>query len=289
MEAKKFLELHGVESAITQAVKALVMEQPNSNVLGRLCELIAARTKPSASDMSDAKLLHVKLKMNYKANPQVSSYADLKAVLGDGGATAPWAALHGLRHKYFIYSPETETCSGVYVFFNQAALDAYMASELFAAQTTYPHVSSVEYMVHDVMAGTECSIENYAWAHTPPTREDVAQAFMLIVHLDVDTDITPEPALRGFMAADGGGYTKGFGLASGPKGLRGKYFTWHADTAVCSGYYTFLDRASLDTYMASDLFKQQAAAPNIKSVSYSVHEVCPGTERSMDLGAWAGK
>ena len=58
----------------------------------------------------------------------------------------------------------------MYVFFSQAKLDAYLASELFSAQSQYPHVSEVTYEVHDVIAGTEKSIENFSWGHTPPTR-----------------------------------------------------------------------------------------------------------------------
>ncbi len=77
-------------------------------------------------------------------------------------------------------------------------------------------------MIH-VMSGTECSIENFDWEHTPPTREDVAKAYVLIVHLKVNTDITDEESLRINMKANGGGYAKSFDLYNGPKKLRGKY------------------------------------------------------------------
>ena len=108
---------------------------------------------------------------------------------------------------------------------------------------------------------------------------------MIVAHLKVKTDITPEPALREFMATQ---YTEGFNKASGPAGLRGKYFTYKADTEICSGFYTFLDRESLDAYMASDLWKSQSQAPNVESVTFSVHEMLAGTERSIDLGRWKG-
>ena len=45
-------------------------------------------------------------------------------------------------------------------------------------------------------------------------------------------------------------------------------------------------QASLDKYMASDLFKQQGDPPHIKALSYTVYDVLPGTEKSIDLGAW---
>ena len=107
---------------------------------------------PTAQDMLDAKLLYVKLKMDYTTNPELTSVDGLKYVLGEGGATTPWAELPGLRHKYFVYNEETQTCSGVYVFFDKASLDAYMASELFKAQGEYPHVSEV---THEVRCSTK--------------------------------------------------------------------------------------------------------------------------------------
>ena len=246
---------------------------------------------PTAADMASAKLLYVKLKMNYDAVPMMKSVDDLKAVLGDGGATAPWAALSGLRHKYFIYNEETQTCSGVYVFFRQEDMDSYLASELFAAQGTYPHVSEVTYEVKDVMPGTELAIEKTSWANTPPTREDVSRAVMLIVDLTMNyaTGIEGLPSkadeLYHFMSQAGMAYPAQFG---GLDGLRGKYFCYDHGIDHCYGFYTFVDRVSLDKYMASDLFKAQADGPHIAAISYTVHEVLPGTERSVDLGEWAG-
>ncbi|KAK3267473.1 hypothetical protein CYMTET_23972 [Cymbomonas tetramitiformis] len=249
---------------------------------------VKLQVKPTATDMAAAKLLYVQLKMDWTANPDVKSPEDLKWVLGDGGATEPWAAVEGLRHKYFAYCPETETCSGVYVFFNQQKLDAYMSSELFAAQGKYPHVSQVTATVLDVMEGTELCIEKTAWGSNPPTREDVSKAVMLIVHLKIDYAANPdcpdEDALRNVMKADGMGYPGAFAELAG---LRGKYFVYHKELETCSGFYTFVDGASLDEYLKSDLFSGQANFPHIKEVTFSVHEVCPGTERAMDLGVWA--
>ena len=43
------------------------------------------------------KLLYVQLTMDYTTNPQLTSVDGLKYVLGEGGATEPWATLAGLR------------------------------------------------------------------------------------------------------------------------------------------------------------------------------------------------
>jgi len=211
---------------------------------------------PSREDMENAKLLYVQLKMDYTKNPDMKSVDSLKYVLGEGGATEAWASLEGLRHKYFVYNHETETCSGVYVFYDQASLDKYMESELFNAQSQYPHVSKVTAEVKDVMPGTEESIEKSAWANTPPTREDMTKARMLIVDITMkyDTGIEgcPTSAAQLYPAL-AGGYTAMFG---GLKGLRGKYFAYDDKIDHCYGFYTFVDQESLDEYMASDLFKK---------------------------------
>ena len=138
---------------------------------------------------------------------------------------------------------------------------------------------------------------------------------MLIVDLTMDytTGVEGLPTnaadLYTFMSAPpaGAGYPGQFGSL---QGLRGKYFVYDGEidhwcavvqTAVVIGiivvtiavwllgsygFYTFLDQESLDQYMASDLFKQQGDGPHIKELSYSVHDVLPGTERTIDMGEW---
>ena len=115
--------------------------------------------------MKAAKLLYVKLAMDWTKNPDLKSIDDLRGGLGPGGMTAPWAELPGLRHKYFIWHEETQTCSGVYVFYDDESLKKYMESDLFKAHESFPHVTSVDAQVKDVMQGTELSIEKTAcWA-----------------------------------------------------------------------------------------------------------------------------
>jgi len=251
---------------------------------------------PGAKDMESAKLLYVKLKAKWDSGVDgcPTNIGDLRAGLGDGKMTEPWGGMDGLRHKYFAYCEETDTVSGVYVFFSQAKLDAYMATELFASHKQMPHFSSVDAEVVDVMSGTELSIEKTAWSHTPPTREDVSKAVMLIVQIKMDFNSgvegcpTKEEELRGFMMAPptGMGYPAQFGAL---EGLRGKYFGYNSETETCYGFYTFLDKASLDKYMASDLFKKQGEPPHIKELTFTIHEVLPGTERSLDQGSWTGQ
>ena len=286
-----------MQEAIQEAISAVVKEGMPANPLKAIGEKLKAAdttsTKPTvtAADMEKAKLLYVKLKMDYTTNPDVPNVDSLKYALSEGGLTKVWAGVPGLRHKSFIYDSTAEVCSGVYVFYTEAALNDYMASELFAAQKTYPHVAEVIAEVKDVMPGTELAIEKTSWPHTPPTRDDVSAAKMLIVDITMDfkTGIEGLPTckedLYGFMAAppNGMGYPAQFGEL---EGLRGKYFAYDAGIDHCYGFYTFVDQASLDKYMASDLFKLQGDPPHIKELTYKVHDVLPGTEASIDLGEW---
>jgi hypothetical protein len=244
--------------------------------------------EPTAADMEKAKLLYVKLKIDFTTNPDLTDLNALKYVLGDmdGGATKAWSALPGLRHKYFCWHEETSTCSGVYVFYDEKSLNDYMEGELFKAQGTYPHVTEVEAEVKDVMPGTEMSIEKSAWAHSPVTRDDITAGKMLIVDLTMDYESgveglpTKKEELYGFIAS---GYPAEFGKL---EGLRGKYFCYDDKNDHCYGFYTFVDQASLDKYQASDLFTKQGEPPHIKEISFTVHDILPGTEFAMDLGAW---
>ena len=155
-------------------------------------------------------------------------------------------------------------------------------------------VAEVTAEVKDVMPGTELAIEKTSWPHTPPTRDDVSAAKMLVVDITMkyDTGVEGLPTkaeeLYGFMAAppNGMGYPAQFGEL---KGLRGKYFAYDAEKDHCYGFYTFIDQASLDEYMASELFTKQGEPPHIEALTYTVQDVLPGTERTMDLGAWGGK
>lgn len=247
---------------------------------------------PTEADMKDAAFLYVQLQMDYTTNnPDVKDRATLEAVLGDMGATSGWAGIPGMRHKYFIYHSETDVCSGCYVFYTKHARETYMKSELFASHEKLPHVSKVTALPLDVMPGTELAIEKTAWKNSPPTRGDVTAAKMLIVDITMkyDTGVEGLPTksedLYGFMAAppNGMGYP---GMFGGLEGLRGKYFCYNADIHHCYGFYTFVDQAGLDKYMASELFCKQGDPPHISDLSYTVHDVLPGTERTMDLGEW---
>ena len=255
-------------------------------------KLLPTNLPPTAKDSVNAWVLYVKLKCDWKGNPDVPNLNALRAMLDQGGVTGMWAEVPGLRSKYFTYCKETDTVTGVYLFFTKHAMEAYKSSGLFKAHATFKHFSSVEAEVHDVMEGTESSMDLGKWsAGVKPSRADFDnKAYMLHVRLTCNykgnPDIPNEAAMR-YGIIDGPGPNQGF-----PKmwamvpGLRSKYFTLTEDASLCSGFYTFFDKISLDKYIKSDLFKMHGTFKHFSKIEYTVHEVLAGSERSVDLGAW---
>ena len=151
-EVEAYLKENNVEETIQAVLGAVIKEGMHPNPIKLIGEkLLAAsgaavatkKPAPTGADMEKAKLLYVTLKMDYTSNPDVPNVDALKSALSDGGLTKVWAGVAGLRHKYFVYDKEEEVCSGVYVFYTEKALTDYMDSDLFKAQSTYPHVSKV--------------------------------------------------------------------------------------------------------------------------------------------------
>ena len=63
-----------------------------------------------------------------------------------------FAEVPGLRSKAWLASPETNTWGGVYVFEDAAALDTYLASDLFAGVRANPAFVDQRAQRFDVLA-----------------------------------------------------------------------------------------------------------------------------------------
>ena len=129
------------------------------------------------------------------------------------------------------------------------------------------------------------------------------KAYMLHVFLTVDykgnPDVPNEAAFRWGVKADGGKFP---GQYINMQGLRSKYFGLMLDdngagkpnNDMCMGFYAFKTKADLDAYLETDLWKMQSQASKgpfkqFAKAEYKIHEVMPGTEKTMDLSQWAGK
>ena len=116
-----------------------------------------------------------------------------------------------------------------------------------------------------------------------PTQQEIEKAVVLDVRFTLDFTVIPEMnSLDAY---------RSWGRGGGPSpwaevpGLRSKYFTLNEETNEAGGFYTFFNKEALDVYMKSDLFKSMGTFPFITNLKYTVLEVIPGTELTMDLGA----
>jgi hypothetical protein len=262
--------------------------------------------------MTKAKHLYVKQKFDWTRSSQMKSLDDLRAALtgkreyaeragvltevkGERYAEAAeaWASVPGLRHKYFVWNKATQTCGGVFVFYDDASLQRYLESDLHNTQRTLPHVAKDEVWAGDVVPGTELSVEKHPWPTSPPMRKHLTMGKMLVVdiHLNYETGNPPRSAedLYGMMAAPPAGQGYLVSAVSELRGLRGVYFAYYEKTEHLRGFYTFLDKASLDAYLQSELFESQAEAPHVMDMHHSVHDILPGSELTVDLGVWTGE
>ncbi len=59
------------------------------------------------------------------------------------GFTAAYARLPGLLAKVWLADPATNTHGGVHLLRDRAAVEAYVASDLFATVPTFPHFADI--------------------------------------------------------------------------------------------------------------------------------------------------
>jgi len=68
------------------------------------------------------------------------------------GFTAAYAELPGLLAKIWLADPAQNTYGGVYLFRDRAAMEAYVASDLFATVAAFPHFAAIrssDFAVYD--------------------------------------------------------------------------------------------------------------------------------------------
>ena len=59
------------------------------------------------------------------------------------GFTAAYAELPGLLAKIWLADPAANTYGGVYLFRDREAMEAYVASDLFATVAAFPHFANI--------------------------------------------------------------------------------------------------------------------------------------------------
>lgn len=89
--------------------------------------------------------LHVEFQLDGITPEELAAYADRVA--------PAVAAFPGLVEKVFFGNTETNTYGGAYVWTDRASLDAYLASDLFAASRQNPALVNSSAHTFDVLEG----------------------------------------------------------------------------------------------------------------------------------------
>lgn len=88
------------------------------------------------------------LQINFKFNVTAAEYKQLADQLA-----GPFAEVEGLRWKIWILNEAESEAGGVYLFEDEAALNAFLAGPLAAQVTSHPAVSEMSVKPFDVLAG----------------------------------------------------------------------------------------------------------------------------------------
>jgi len=88
------------------------------------------------------------LQINFKFNVTGAEYKQLADQFA-----APFAEVAGLRWKIWILNEAESEAGGIYLFEDEAALNAFLAGPLAAQVTSHPAVSEMSVKPFDVLAG----------------------------------------------------------------------------------------------------------------------------------------
>ena len=249
-------------------------------------------SKPSRSDAVKFATLDVQYEIEYGAIPQIQTPDDYRnSCVEAGGITKGWVGVKGLRTKLFTFQESTGKGGGIYTFFTKADLDAYMASDLFKGfgQSPFIKKGTLKYLVYENLPGGELCSEMCAWpsGNKRPTESDIATAHVFFPHFNIKYG-----AIKEINNLDD--YSKGAGMfATVPwmnlPGLRTKWFTMHRESETCHGIYFFQNKAALDSYLKSDLFRRFVKQPWLINPDPQVWEVLKGSELTIEMGEYKGE
>ena len=111
---------------------------------GILAALGASPLNASKQPSCDDKIWQLNFKYNVPTDKYVAAVSPL---------ANQFAAVPGLRSKVWIMNAETSEAGGIYLFDNQASLDAFLKSDLFHAVASHPALSDFSTKQFDVLPG----------------------------------------------------------------------------------------------------------------------------------------
>jgi hypothetical protein len=164
-----------------------------------------------------------------------------------------------------------------------------MKTDLFASMNHIPFLKNVKFEIHENLAGGELCADLGVWPVSkgkgPVVQADLAGAFMLEPRFKIKTEVLPNKSMDDFRGMLASGATQPWSTL---KGLRNKYFTLYGNDQG-AGFYTFTNKADLDTYMKSELWAGMSQQGHLCDLSHRVCEILEGGICCTDLGSWPQK
>jgi len=194
---------------------------------------------------------------------------DAHAQLGNDvvGNFAP-GKINGLIGKTFIGNLEKGVFGGVYYFTEKASVDAYLASELWKGIVMHPNLVNFRTENYSVAAISELSNGFADKRKTTNEESDYSAKEILIVNYEL-SEMSLEAHNQLGKAVVGN-------FAPGKiKGLIGKTFIGNLENEVFGGVYYFTNKASVDAYLASELWKGIVSHPNLVNFKYERYSIAP--------------
>eukprot|EP01134_Creolimax_fragrantissima_P008481 CFRG8481T1 len=280
-KAKKPSQDKQILSFSASSLQKVTLSSRNSHSLG-----------PTSPDIGNARILEVRYKLDYDTNSEGSpkSATEFRSILANGG-TAPWAAVYGLRSKYFALTRDGTYGSSFYTFLTQKDLDDYLVSDLFKTESSLPHIVDTKIEVYEILPGSENTIDMGNWPsghQGRPTRRDIEKTVILYSKSTLINNIgthgwpTSPDALKRCL----GKVMKNAAQWDGIPGLRSLCFTYNDKKKITGGIYTFQCHDSLNEYLVSDVRSYAVKGPHVNNEKFTIYEVISGTELTMNQIPW---
>jgi len=176
--------------------------------------------------------------------------------------------IRGLISKTFIGNLEKGVFGGVYYFKNKTSVDGYLASELWKGIVSHPNLVNFETESYSVAAISAVS-NGFADKRKVINSVEKNTAHQLfIVNYGLSEMSLAEHAQLGVDVV--GNFAPGK-----IKGLIGKTFIGNLEKKVFGGVYYFTDKAGVEAYLASDLWKGIVSHPNLVNFKNERYTIAP--------------
>lgn len=174
--------------------------------------------------------------------------------------------INGLIGKTFIGNVDEGVFGGVYYFKDQASVDAYLVSDLWESIVAHPNLVNFKVESYSVAGISKVSNGLADTRKTAISADTNTANQLLIVNYELsEVSIEAHAQLGADIVSN---------FAPGKiNGLIGKTFIGNIDTGIFGGVYYFTDQASVEAYIASDLWKGIVAHPNLVNFSQKRYSI----------------